>query len=552
MTHPAPEPAPEPEPALAFKRAPASERAPADRRADKGEKPPGQGMDGLPPPGAGVVGGAVPYVAEQLSHTSSKTRKASFRSFLALVVLTVIAIGAVAAGIAAKSTAFWADAGIVFYLALAVVIAYAATVLGVVSNTTKLLRGVLKPDGSTLERTEPAQPSKAAPDAESAALVLARRFEKAGQLTEAEYAYLVAVEENGNPDALYWLGQQCVRRRQYKEGELWLLKAADRRHLAAAYLLGCLHRIHGQTVDNETYTDVSYETRIAAYVVGRNEILPDDEQLAQYAIVPSNVKSEILKDLADTLPGYVEFRQAYFASLLKDKGKDSTRIAIDKAIDEYPDNDGLRLLRIRLDWPDIYSISSVISEFPEYMHCEVNFHIAFKLINDDFTIDEGFHEEELREAIAKAGHDSKSPWRSQLLAIEAAYEYIRRNDQKAALLLQSALALKPSLAEPLSSDDVQSLALILKASGDKAAGPLTSALILARPKLNATLSFYIDGRKPVFKALISSMAPGIDISAPIPGSPAFSAAEISQLVDSAGGRRESEDQMSTGSAETEA
>src|ERR1700722_16031310 len=36
-----------------------------------------------------------------------------------------------------KSAAFWADAGIVFYLSLAVVIGYAANVLGAVSTTAK-------------------------------------------------------------------------------------------------------------------------------------------------------------------------------------------------------------------------------------------------------------------------------------------------------------------------------------------------------------------------------------------------------------------------------
>jgi hypothetical protein len=146
----------------------------------------------------------------------------------------------------------------------------------------------------------------------------------------------------------------------------------------------------------------------------------------------------------------------------------------------------------------------------------------------------------LRKAISKAGdHEERASWRSQLLAIEAAYEYSLKNDQRAGELLEDALAFKPNLAEPLSSVDVQSLALILRYSDDATASPLIREL-RERPKLKDALSADFDtdseyrpSRMPVFKALLSSMVPGIDIGDPVAGSPVFSVAEIPQLADTA-------------------
>jgi tetratricopeptide (TPR) repeat protein len=497
----------------------------------------------------------VSLVAEQLGRASRDTRTASRRSWLSLAVLTIIAIGAVAAGIIAKSAEFWGGASIVFYLALATVITYAATQLGIVSNTATLLRAALKADSSTPEQTKSAQLVKAAPDVGSAALALARRFEEAGQLTEAEYAYLMAVQENGNRDALYWLGRQYVMRQQYKEGEGWLLKAADSGHALAAYLLGCLHRIHGQAIDDKIYTKVRYATEIATYITGRNELIPDGERLEEYGIVRSKANSEILRDLACALPDHIEFWQAYFVSLLRDDRMDGARVAIDKAVKDRPDNHGLRLLQIRSDSSHVETIrvSHFIAEFPDCMHPELHFHIALKLINDDHKVsDADLYGEDIREAIAEAEREDKSSWRSQLLALKAAYEYRQYNNQEAAELLEAALAFKPRLVEPLSAGDVRSLALILKSLGDKASELFISELIFARPKLKEALGSGAESREPLFKALISSMVPGIDIGAPIPGSPALGVAEVHQLVDSADGQRESKEQTSTGAAETEA
>ncbi len=496
-----------------------------------------------------MAGGSVAYVADELGRTSRDTRKASFRSLFALAALTVIAIGAVAAGLVAKNDTFWAGASIVFYTSLAAVIAYAATKLGVVSSTAFLLRAALKGDDSAPERTEPTQASRAASNAGRDAFVLARRFEEEGQLAEAGHAYLMATNENGNPEALYGLGQRYVKQKQYEEGELWLLKAAGKGYWRAAYLLGCLHRIHGQTINDKIYREIAGGIMVAAYVVGRNDLVRNDKFLAEYAIVPSEAGAsrEVLKDLADALPDYVEFWQAYFARLLRDKGADSALIAIDKAAEEHPDNAGLRLLGIRLDSSRAYRTHT--SHFPEYMHPELNFHVAIRLINSYIgTANRGI-DRELREVISKAGdHEERASWRSQLLAIEAAYEYSLKNDQRAGELLEDALALKPNLAEPLSSVDVQSLALILRYSDDPTAGPLIREL-RERPKLKDALSADFDtdseyrpSRMPVFKALLSSMVPGIDIGDPVAGSPVFSVAEIPQLADTArkGARTEAE------------
>jgi hypothetical protein len=140
----------------------------------------------------------------------------------------------------------------------------------------------------------------------------------------------------------------------------------------------------------------------------------------------------------------------------------------------------------------------------------------------------------LRSAISGAGSNTRvpPPWHSQLLAIEAAYEYITMEDVQAGNLLESALTLEPRLAGPLSSDDVKLLALALKSEGDRAIRSLSWDLVHARPGLEGALYSRADDRKPVFKALLSSVAPGIDISAPIPGSRPFDAADIARSPES--------------------
>lgn len=172
------------------------------------------------------------------------------------------------------------------------------------------------------------------------------------------------------------------------------------------------------------------------------------------------------------------------------------------------------------------------------MHPELHFHVAVKLIYGDRGPGFGEELEELKQAISAAqDYNGNPPWLAQLLAIEAAYEYSLENFKKAGELLESALkypgvfeALKPHLGEPFSSDDLQSLALILKSSGDVAARPFHSELIRARPKLEYALDTVSALRKDVFEAFINSMVPGVDIGAPIPGSPPLGVADIDQLV----------------------
>ena len=131
------------------------------------------------------------------------------------------------------------------------------------------------------------------------------------------------------------------------------------------------------------------------------------------------------------------------------------------------------------------------------------------------------------------------PWLCQLFAVEAAYEYIVRNFDKAGALLESALKSKPHGAGPLSFDDVQSLALILKFTGDNAAESLTSVLIRARPHLEGAVDRDIKIRRLLFKALIAAMVPGVDIQAPVPGTTPLGVDDIRQSVDSANVRCES-------------
>ena len=141
---------------------------------------------------------------------------------------------------AANSTTFWSFAGAAFFAAAATLIALAAKDLGVVSETTSILQTFLPGRKSTPEQIKHDERGAAAPDGESAVLVLARRLEEADKLTEAKYAYRLAAEENDDPYALFWLGQQSIEQQKYEEGEEWLLKAMKRGNVDAAFLLGTL------------------------------------------------------------------------------------------------------------------------------------------------------------------------------------------------------------------------------------------------------------------------------------------------------------------------
>ena len=83
------------------------------------------------------------------------------------------------------------------------------------------------------------------------------------------------------------------------------------------------------------------------------------------------------------------------------------------------------------------------------------------LCANDFNY-EGFRNELDRDIFAARCWNVNPPWGSQLVALEAAYEYGRKNDTKAIELLESALALAPVLAAPLYTEGVKLLVLILK------------------------------------------------------------------------------------------
>ncbi len=148
----------------------------------------------------------------------------------------------VAAGCGSASVGhtFWSFAGAAFFAAAATLIALAAKDLGVVSETTSILQTFLPGRKSTAEQIKHDERGAAAPDGESAVLVLARRLEEADKLIEAKYAYRLAAEENDDPYALFWLGQQSIEQQKYEEGEEWLLKAMKRGNVDAAFLLGTL------------------------------------------------------------------------------------------------------------------------------------------------------------------------------------------------------------------------------------------------------------------------------------------------------------------------
>src|SRR5262249_22724505 len=146
---------------------------------------------------------------------------------------------------------------------------------------------------------------------------------------------------------------------------------------------------------------------------------------------------------------------------------------------DHPDNDDFRLLKIRLDSSDFAPL--LIRSFPERMHPELRFHVAVNLIRKYDGGGDRELEKDLSQAISAAKGGAADPTRqSQLLAIEAVREYGSKNDPEAGELLTSALAFKPKIAPPLSPEDVQLLALILKSSGDETTRSLRAELIDAR------------------------------------------------------------------------
>ena len=322
----------------------------------------------------------MPLVVDGLDAASSKAKKASRRSLFGLVILFVVGIGAVAGGMVAKSAVFWSFAGSIFCGSMAGLIAWAAIDLGVFSETITTLRTFLPPGKTTQEGPEPAQLNEATRDrhGESAALRLARSLKKDDKLTEA--AYRLAAEEDEEPDALYWLGKQCVERQNIRDAECWLRKAKNKGSLDAAYLLGRLR--------------------------------PDDEYFTQYDPASSNDNLQTLKALVAALPDRIEFCQAYLMTLLKENGKDSARIAVAKTIESHHGDYRFRLLQVRLDAPDYRNFDEFFQGFgrdsrednmrgfPEAMHAELSFHAAVKLIYEpasrpiyfpEYDLDE-FHE----------------------------------------------------------------------------------------------------------------------------------------------------------------
>ena len=266
---------------------------------------------------------------------------------------------------------------------------------------------------------------------------------------------------------------------------------------------------------------------------------------------------ERLKTVAETLPHNVEIWQAYFSNLLEINGKDRALTAINEAVAKYPANKSMQLLRLRLESPEYpslnlgrYGVSSsdkLVASFPEYMHPELHFHIAVNrmyLCANDFNY-EGFRNELDRDIFAARCCNVNPPWGSQLVALEAAYEYGRKNDTKAIELLESALALAPVLAAPLYTEGVKLLVLILKSpwNDDERADVLKiasmSTLFGARPKIVYSSADESQVRRRIVRELMSSMVPGVDIGAPILGGPVLGVDDIHQLV--ADARLERED-----------
>jgi hypothetical protein len=501
-------------------------------------QPPLKGRSSSPPPKELTID-AVPRLDAGLDKTSRDTQKGSRRSWWGLCILVVLAIGSVAGGVVAKSPVFWAFAGSICVGASAGLLALAARDLGIASETASFLRMLLPKQKSTSDGKDPdGHSGEVGPVShrESAALRLARRLEndhgKDNELTEV--AYRMAAQENDTPDALYWLGDRYAKERKYQDAKDELRKAKKKGSVDAAFLLGTL--------------------------------TPDSQYLQQDDIARTNLR--ILRLLAEALPDRIEFWQAYLISLLKEEGKDSARLAGAKAVEDYDGDPRLRLLQIRLDSPDYPHFNSFfealkysskdIGAFPEAMHAELYFHAAVKLIYaggpasnklfyseywDLYQMDEDIkkssdrYKEEfgasLRKYISEAGQFKHTLWLSQLAAVEAAYEYVLRNFDKAGALLESALESKPRVAGPLSFDDVQSLALILKSAGDNTVEPLSSALLRARRNLEGAVEYDIDNRQHLFRALIASMVPGVDIQAPIPGTKALGVDDISESLNSA-------------------
>jgi hypothetical protein len=484
-----------------------------------------------------VEGRASPAFADRLERTTRQTRKASRRSWLALIILVAVGAGAVAAGLVAENEKFWTFAGIVFATAMTGVVAYAANQLGVAATMTDMLRATLKVDGDKTEKKDSAQrdthldkAAEASTKQEGPVLRLARSLENDGLLVEAEHAYLMAAEETDDPDALSWLGELRLREHNYEDAAKWLNRAKSQGNVEAAYRLGRL----------EADPDDSTESEIPAELDEAPRWGP-------------------LKLLAETMPNRPEFWQAYLSVVQSDEGTQSARNVIADAVEHHPNIPALELLRVRLDASDYSSTYTPLSwlyfpeihkadlaRFPEEMLPELRFHTAARWVLDDSP----FYTDDLRPLFTGAKEAQDPPWRAQLLGLEAAYEYscegqdVTEVFHTVARLLHSALALQPHLAEPLSHDDVEALALVLEVAGDEATDPLCYQLMDARPLLRRARGESFTYRKPVFDALLSSLVPGIAVTAPIPGS-SVAASQITRIIDTVGESRMGDDSAGT-------
>lgn len=490
-----------------------------------GGSPPGAESDAIAGDAGVIEGRASKEFGRRLERTSRKAQKASDRTWRAFVVLIVAAVGVVVAGWVAKNEAVWKAAATVLLVAGLVAIARAADQLGAAATATDFLRAALKIDGSKGKGAFQGAAHEDAPasqNSESAAILLARRLQQDNKLVAAKKAYELAADEDTNPDAPFSLAKIYLNEQNYAEGKRWLRKAKDRGSVEGAYLLGSLN--------------------------------PHGKLRAQHESL------QLLQILAEAHPNHHEFWQAYYMAVRDVKGARDADIAIVRAFLNHDGNAILRLLATRAIAPEYTGIDEEVlhtdpeeilnihltksgelkadryrSPFPEAMHYELYFHAAVKLIHgkpDDSELGE-----KLKQALVRAlqfdARTNTPTWLWQVFAIEAAYTLVvassDRDIRRAGGLLQSVLEMKPPI--PF-LEDISALAVILKSAGDQAAEPLVSEIIRARPGLGLAGANCRDSdvRESLFKALISAMVPGVDVTAPVPASPALASKDICDLI----------------------
>jgi hypothetical protein len=83
----------------------------------------------------------IPSVYHDLAVVSGQARSRERKSYVFLVILVVVAVGAVAAGMIVDNTVFWATAGSVFFMACAGIVVYAAEGLGLTAQLLDMIQG---------------------------------------------------------------------------------------------------------------------------------------------------------------------------------------------------------------------------------------------------------------------------------------------------------------------------------------------------------------------------------------------------------------------------